>query len=37
MESNMTRYKNTTPAEALDKETLNKIAWRSTMLQASFN
>ena len=37
MASNMTTYNNTTPAAQLDKETLTKIAWRSTMLQASFN
>ncbi len=37
MESNMTTYRDTSPAAALDKDTLNKIAWRSTMLQASFN
>ena len=37
MESNMTTYRDTTPAAPLDKDTLNRIAWRSTMLQASFN
>ncbi len=37
MESNMTTYRDTYPAAPLDKDTLNKIAWRSTMLQASFN
>ena len=37
MESNMTTYRDTNPAASLDKDTLNKIAWRSTMLQASFN
>ncbi len=37
MESNMTTYRDTSPAASLDKDTLNKIAWRSTMLQASFN
>lgn len=30
-------YKNTTPAPQLDKATLNKMAWRSLFLQASFN
>ncbi|EOL43599.1 PTS system mannose/fructose/sorbose family transporter subunit IID [Enterococcus caccae] len=30
-------YKNTTPAEQLDKKTLNKMVWRSLFLQASFN
>lgn len=37
MESNMTTYLDTTPAAPIDKDTLNRIAWRSTMLQASFN
>lgn len=37
MASNMTTYTNTTPAAALDKATLNKVVWRSLMLQASFN
>ena len=37
MASNMTTYKNTTPAANLDKTLLTKMAWRSTMLQASFN
>ncbi len=37
MESNMTTYKNTTPAANLDKSTLNKMVWRSMNLQASFN
>ncbi len=37
MESNVTTYKDTKPAQPLDKATLNKIAWRSCMLQASFN
>ena len=37
MESNVLTYKDTTPAKPLDKATLNKIAWRSCMLQASFN
>ena len=37
MESNMTTYKNTTPAANLDKKTLNKMVWRSCNLQASFN
>lgn len=30
-------YQNTTPAETLDKKTLNKMVWRSLFLQASFN
>ena len=30
-------YKNQTPAPRLDKATLNKMAWRSIFLQASFN
>ncbi|WP_282926273.1 PTS system mannose/fructose/sorbose family transporter subunit IID [Helcococcus kunzii] len=30
-------YKNTTPAEKIDKKTLNKMVWRSLFLQASFN
>jgi len=30
-------YKNTTPAEQIDKKTLNKMVWRSLFLQASFN
>ncbi len=30
-------YKNTTPAAKLDKGTLNRMVWRSLMLQASFN
>lgn len=30
-------YKDTTPAEPLDKRTLNKMVWRSLFLQASFN
>lgn len=37
MESNMTTYKNTTPAANLDRGTLNKMVWRSMNLQASFN
>lgn len=38
MESNtMTNYKDLTPAKPLDKKTLSKMVWRSTMLQASFN
>lgn len=35
MESN--NYTNLTPASKLSKKTLNKMVWRSTMLQASFN
>lgn len=30
-------YKNQTPANPLDKKTLNKMVWRSLFLQASFN
>lgn len=37
MASNQTHYKDLTPAERLDKKTLNKMAWRSVFLQASFN
>lgn len=32
-----TNYSNKEEAENLDKKTLNKMAWRSTFLQASFN
>ncbi|MEW8979174.1 MAG: PTS system mannose/fructose/sorbose family transporter subunit IID [Symbiobacterium sp.] len=31
------QYKDLTPAEPLDKATLNRMAWRSVFLQASFN
>lgn len=38
MESNLaTTYKDLTPAPALDKKTLNQMAWRSLFLQGSFN
>lgn len=37
MASNATTYKNLTPAQPLDKKTLNKMVWRSLNLQASFN
>lgn len=38
MESNVNlTYKDTVPAKPLDKATLNKMIWMSTMLQASFN
>lgn len=37
MVSNMTSYKDTTPAERLDNKTLNKMVWRSMQLQACFN
>ena len=37
MASNATTYKNLTPASDLDQKTLNKMAWRSCFLQASFN
>lgn len=30
-------YQDTTPAEQLDKKTLNRMVWRSLFLQASFN
>ena len=37
MASNATTYNNLTPAADLDQKTLNKMAWRSCFLQASFN
>lgn len=37
MASNKTQYNNLTPAQPLDKKTLNKMVWRSLNLQASFN
>lgn len=37
MESNMTTYKDTTPAARLDNKTLNSMVWRSCQLQACFN
>ncbi len=37
MASNTTQYNNLTPAQPLDKKTLNKMVWRSLNLQASFN
>jgi len=37
MASNKTNYSNLTPAKPLTKKTLNKMAWRSVFLQASFN
>jgi PTS system N-acetylgalactosamine-specific IID component len=38
MESNnKTMYKNLEPAPGIDQKTLNKMAWRSCFLQASFN
>mgnify|MGYP000769868266 CR=1 FL=1 len=37
MASNQTTYNNLTPAQPLDKQTLNKMVWRSLNLQASFN
>ncbi len=38
MASNMAHsYSNTTPAATLDKQTLNKMVWRSLFLQMSFN
>ncbi len=37
MESNIYNYTDKTPAQNLDKATMNKMVWRSLMLQASFN
>ncbi len=37
MASNATTYKDLSRANKLDNATLNSIAWKSTMLQASFN
>lgn len=37
MASNKTQYNNLTPAQPLDKKTLNKMVFRSLNLQASFN
>lgn len=37
MEFNSTQYNDLTPAQPLDKKTLNKMVWRSLFLQASFN
>lgn len=37
MEFNQSHYKDLTPAQALDRATLNKMVWRSLFLQASFN
>lgn len=37
MASNATSYKNLTPAQPLDKKTLNQMVWRSLNLQGSFN
>lgn len=37
MASNATQYNNLTPAQTLDKKTLNKMVWRSLNLQGSFN
>ncbi len=37
MASNLTTYKDLTPAKPLDKKTLTKMVWRSLNLQASFN
>ena len=37
MAYNATTYKDLTPAQPLDKKTLNKMVWRSLNLQASFN
>lgn len=35
--NDFTQYKDLTPADRLDKATLNKMAWRSCQLQAAFN
>lgn len=37
MASNLTHYKDLTPAANLDKKVLNQMAWRSLFLQGSFN
>ncbi len=37
MASNIYNYTDTTPAQNLDKATMNRMVWRSCMLQASFN
>lgn len=37
MASNALQYKDLTPAQPLDKATLNKMVWRSCNLQGSFN
>ena len=37
MASNTTLYNDLTPANKLDKKTLNNMVWRSLFLQASFN
>ena len=37
MASNATQYNNLTPAQPLDKKTLNKMVWRSLNLQGAFN
>lgn len=37
MESNQSRYTDLTPAQPLDKKTLNQMVWKSLMLQSSFN
>ena len=37
MASNRTTYYDLTPAQSLDKATLNKMVWRSLNLQGSFN
>lgn len=37
MASNETQYNNLTPAQPLDRKTLNKMVWRSLNLQGSFN
>ena len=37
MASNATHYNNLTPAQPLDKATLNKMVFRSLNLQGSFN
>ena len=37
MASEALTYKDLTPAQPLDKKTLNQMVWRCLMLQASFN
>lgn len=37
MASNVTNYKNSTPAQKVSKSILNKMVWRSLFLQGSFN
>ena len=37
MASDIMKYEDLTPAQPLDKKTINKMVWKSLMLQASFN